>query len=232
MNRALAVLLLAFTHLCRADGLPYSHDGELHSNAAIIIMDQKQFEEVDTQRTITLNVDQKYFLKKLFKEVPDKLEVVSSAFNDNREDVENSEVHCIWMRDRVLAITYWIGANEGQRKYFQDHAHFVSAADPYRFVISSEAKVYRDGKELSFADMFHLIDELTKTPPDPNGSKRNPGVPPPQNRLMLDHPVASISFSLPPKVSWASAEDIRPESLLQAFKAYAATKQVLVSETW
>jgi len=225
-------LLLLIPHFVRADGLPYSDSGELHTDAVIVIMNDKQFEEVDTRRTITLNDDQKYLLKRLLKEVPEKLTVVSSAFNDGREDAENSEVHCIWMGDRMLAITYWIGANEGQRQSYQDHAHFVSVADPKRFVISSEAKVYRDGKELSFADMYRLIDDVSKTPPDPNEVRKNLGVPPPRNRLMLDHPVASISFSLPPKVSWASTEDISPVSLLQALQIYATTKQVQVNETW
>lgn len=232
MKLLCAFLFLSVFHFVRADGLPYSDSGELHTDAVIVIMNDKQFEEVDTRRTITLNDDQKYLLKRLFKEVPDKLTVVSSAFNDGREDAENSEVHCIWMRDRMLAVTYSIGANEKQRQWFEDHAHFVSVADPKRLVISSEAKIYRNGKELSFADMYRLIEDLSKTPPDPNEGRTNIGVPPPRNRLMLDHPVAIISFSLPPKVGWAESEDISPESLLQAFQAYAATKQVQVSETW
>jgi hypothetical protein len=232
MKLLCAFLLLAFPNFVRADGLPYSADGELHTSAAIVIMDDNQFKEVDTQRTITLYNDQKYLLKKLFKVIPDKLTVVSSAFNDGREDAENSEVHCIWMRDRMLAITYWIGSNEKQRQALEDQAHFVSVADPKRLVISSEAKVYRDGKELSFSDIYRLIDELSKTPSDPNEGRRNIGVPPTRNRLVLDHPVASISFSLPPKVGWANTEDINPGSLLQAFRVYAATKQVQVSETW
>lgn len=232
MKLLCACLLLLVPHFVRADGLPYSEGGELYSDAVIILINDNQFKEVDTRRAITLNDDQKYLLKRLFKVVPDKLTVVSSAFNDGREDAENSEVHCIWMRDRMLAITHSIGANEIQRKWYEDHARFVSVADPKRLVISSEAKIYRDGKELSFADMYRLIDELSKTPPEPNEGRKNIGVPPPRSRLMLDHAVASISFSLPPKVNWAESEDINPGSLLQAFQAYAATKQVQVSETW
>lgn len=225
-------LFLLFSYSVGADGLPYTTDGALHTAAVIVIMNENQFDEVDTRREITLNDDQKFLLKRLFKEVPDKLTVVSSAFNDSREDAENSEVHCIWMRDRMLAITYSIGANEQQRQWYQEHARFFSVADPKRLVISSEAKVYQDGKELSIADVYRLVDELSKTPPDPNEGGTNIGVPPSRNRLMLNHPVASITFSLPPKVSWANPEDIDPGSLLQAFRAYGATKQVQVNETW
>ena len=227
-----AYLLLLCANWVHADGLPYSTDGALHTEALIFTMDDNQFKEVDTRREITLNDDQKYLINKLFKQVPDKLTVVSSAYNDGREDAEHSEVHCIWMGYRTLAITYWLGANEAQRQSFEEQAHFFSVADPKRFVISSEAKVYRDGKELSFADVYRLIDELSKTPPDPREARSNVGVPPTRNRVLVHHPVASIGFSLPPKESWETSEDIEPKSLLVAFQAYAATKQVQVSETW
>jgi hypothetical protein len=210
--RALFCILLLLPRFVCADGLPYHSDGELIGEYIVLSMDDDQFKEVDTQRKVTLTKAQKGLLARLFKTVPERLTVVSSAFNDNREEATNDEVHCVWLRDRTLGITYDADYASRQPEHYWDHAFFTSTADPMRLVITHDAKVYRDGKALSFADVFRLIDELAKTPPE--------------------NPVASLSFSLPPPNKDAVDLDITPASLLEAFTVYGAAKKVQVSKTW
>lgn len=225
------VLQFSISFAC-ADGLPYSPEGELHCQAVILTISDDQFKEVDSKRTLTLNRDQKRMLRHLFKSVPDQLGVVSSAYNDNIEDASLYSVHSIWLHNRMIAITYEGNYNEPSEKTYWEKAEFVSVADPERLIMSSNAKVYRGGKELSIREVFDLIDELAKTAPDPLEKNKIAGVPPPGSRLMLDHPVASLSFSLPPRVGWATVDDVGPESLLQAFQLYGVTKNVQVHKTW
>lgn len=211
------------------DGLPYHTDGEIVGEWIILRMDDTQFRDVDTRRTVTLTKAQRTLLARLFKTVPETLTVVSSAFNDNREEATHDEVHCVWLRDRTLGVTYNADYASRQPEHYWDHALFTSTADPNRLVVTHDAKVYRDGKPMSLADVFRLIDELAKTTPE-NG-KADIGVPP-QSRLHLDSPVASLSFSLPPPNKDAVALDITPASLLEAFTIYGAAKNVQVSSAW
>lgn len=227
--RALFYILLSLPIFAFADGLPYHRDGELIGEFIVISMDDTQFKEVDTLRTVTLTEAQRTLLKRLFKTVPKKLSVVSSAFNDNREEATNDEVHCVWIRDRTLGITYDADHASRQPEQYWARAFFTSTADPKRLVITHDAKVYRDGKALSFADVFRLIDKLAKTPPEKG--KADIRVPP-QSRLRLDSPVASLTFSLPPPNKDAAELDITPASLLEAFTVYGAARNVQVSSTW
>jgi hypothetical protein len=55
---------------------------------------------------------------------------------------------------------------------------------------------------------------------------------PPQSRLILDSPVASLTFSLPPPCKEATDLDITPASVLEAFRVYGAAKNVQVSISW
>ncbi len=213
-----------------ADGLPNSDRGSLHCEAAILIMSDDQFKEVDTQRTMTLNNDQKRMLRHLFKTVPDKLTIVSSTFNDNLEDASLYSVHSIWLRDRMIAITYTGNYNEPSERQFWEQATFDSVANPDRLIISSEGKIYREGRELSFPDVIRLIDELAKTKPD--NAAANKTASPSQNRLMFDNAVASLSFSLPPPNQEGVDLDITPAELLKAFQVYGATENVAVFATW
>ena len=212
-----------------ADGLPYHSDGELIGEFIVLSMDDNQFKEVDTCRTVTLTKPQRALLARLFKTVPEKLTVVSAAFNDNREEATNAEVHCVWLRDRTLAITYDADYASREPEHYWDHAFFTSAADPKRLIITHDSKVYRDGKALSLADVFLLIDELAKTPPkDGKADIENSHL----NRLLLDSPVSTLSFSLPPPNKDAVGLDITPASLLEAFTVYGAVKKVQVISTW
>lgn len=229
MMRALVCILLLLPIFASADGLPYQSDGEIIGEWIILQMDDAQFREVDTRRTATLTKAQRALLARLFKAVPETLTVVSSAFNDNREEATDDEVHCVWLRDRTLGITYKADYALRQTEHYWDHAFFTSTADPERLVITHDAKVYRDGKALSFADVFRLIDELAKTPPE-NG-KADLGIPP-QSDLQLAFPVAYLSFSLPPPNKDSVGLDITPASLLEAFTVYGAAKNVQVNSTW
>jgi hypothetical protein len=227
--RALICFLLLLPIFAEADGLPYHTDGEIVGEWVILRMDDTQFREVDTRRTVTLGKAQRALLARLFKNVPETLSVVSSTFNDNREEATNDEVHCVWLRDRTLGITYDADYASRQPEHYWDHAFFTSTADPKRLVITHDTKVYRDGKPLSFADVFQMIDELAKTPPEKG--KADIGVPP-QSRLHLGSPVAYLSFSLPPPNKDAVDLDVTPASLLKAFTVYGAAKNVQVSSTW
>lgn len=227
--RTLFCILLLLPIFASADGLPYHTDGEIVGEWIILRLDDTQFREVDTRRTVTLTKAQRALLARLFKTVPESLTVASSTFNDSREDASNNEVHCVWLRDRTLGITYDADYASRQPEHYWDHAFFTSTTDPQRLVITHDAKVYRDGKPLSLADVFHLIDELAKT----SGEKRKADIGvPPQNRLQIDSPVAYLSFSLPPPNKDAVGLDITPASLLEAFTVYAAAKNVQVSSTW
>jgi hypothetical protein len=229
--RAFICILLLLPIFALADGLPYHTDGEIVGEWIILRLDDAQFREVDTRRTVTLNKVQRALLARLFKTVPETLSVVSSSFNDNREEASNNEVHSVWIRDRTLGITYDADYASRQPEHYWDHAFFTSTADPKRLVITHDAKVYRDGKALSFADVFHLIDELATAPPNGAGHQADIGVPP-QSRLHVARPVAYLNFSLPPPTKDAVDLDITPAALLTAVTIYGASKSVQVGSTW
>jgi hypothetical protein len=229
--RALLSILLLLPLFAFADGLPYHTDGEVVGEWIILHMDDAQFREVDTRRTLTPTKAQRALLARLFKAVPETLTVVSSAFNDNREEATNDEVHCVWLRDRTLGITYDADYAWRQPEHYRDHAFFSAAADPKRLVITHDARVYRAGRQIAFADVFRLIDDLAKTPPEETGRQADIGVSR-QSRLHVDRPVASLTFSLPPPTKDAVDLDITPASLLTAFTVYGAAKNVQVSSTW
>jgi hypothetical protein len=221
MTRALLFILLFLPRFAVADGLPYLPNGELIGEWILLQMDDEQFREVDTRRTVTFTKPQRTMLGRLFKTVPEKATVVSSTHNDNREDSLEGEVHCVWLRDRVLGITY--NADDAARRpeHYWDHAFFTSAAEPERLVISHDAKVYRNGRELKPADVYRLIDELGKTPPEKAGYLVLPG-----------QPVAQLGFTLPPSNKDAVDLDTTPQSLLAAFAVYGESKKVQVCSTW
>ena len=227
--RLLLVMFLLLPRFAFGDGLPYHHDGELIGEFVILHMNDEQFNEVDMKRTITLNIEQTAFLSRLFNEVPKKLAVVSAAFNDNREEATNDEVHCIWLRDHTIGITYDASWASREPEVYRKRAFFTFVAVANRLIITHDAKLYRGGKLLSFADIFRLIDVLAKTPPEKGNAHVGA---PPQSRLMLDHPVASLVFSLPPPNKDAVGLDISPASLLEAFVVYGAAKNVQVHSSW
>ncbi len=229
MMRALICVLLLLPLFASADGLPYRTDGEIDGEWIILHIDDSQFQEVDTRRTLTLTKAQRALLTRLFKTVPETLTVVSSTFNDNREEASNAEVHCVWLRDRTLGITYDADYASRQPGHYWDHAFFTSTADPKRLVVSHDAKVYHEGRPLSLADVFRLIDELAKTPP---GKGKADIRVTPQSRLQLVSPVASLGFSLPPPNKDALDLDVTPASLLEAFTVYGTARNVQVSSTW
>jgi hypothetical protein len=231
MTRALLFLFFFLPRFAVADGLPYHDDGELIGEWIILQMDDEQFREVDTRRTVTFTKAQRAMLGRLFKKVPEKATVVSSAYNDNREEATRDEVHCVWLRDRVLGITYDAEYASRQPEHYWDQAFFTSAAEPGRLVISHDSKVYRDGRDLTLAEVYRLIDELSKTPPLEAAQHDNAGADP-GNRLHVPRPVEILSFSLPPPNKDALDLDITPKSLLEAFAAYGAVKKVQVNSTW
>jgi hypothetical protein len=229
MRALLWFLTLLVPGLMLADGLPYGNDGELVGEYLILTISDEQFREVDTRRSLTLDKAQKAFLARLFKKVPQQLDVVSSHFNDNREGATDLEVHCIWLRDRTIGITYRADEAAREPEGYWENAVFTSTAEPDRLVITHDAKVYRRGKELTLTEVFRLIDKLANSPPAPG--KVDIGVPP-RDRLSLASPVAFLSFSLPPPNKDAVDLDILPTELLKAFAIYASTKNVQVAETW
>lgn len=229
--RALLSILLLLPILLLADGLPYHTDGEIVGEWIILRMDDTQFREVDTRRTVTLTKAQRTLLYRLFKTVPETLTVVSSTYNDNIEEASGDAVHCVWLRDRTLGITYDADYASRQPEHYRERAYFTSVLDPQRLVISHDAKVFREGRQLTFADVFRLIDELAKAPPDETARRADIGASP-QSRLHVDRPVASLTFSLPPPTKEGAEPDITPASLLTAFTVYGAAKNVQVSSTW
>ena len=198
-----------------ADGLPYLRNGNIIGEAIILQMNDAQFKEVNTCRTVVLTSSQRALMSRLFKTVPERLTVVSSSFNDNREDAKNSEVHCIWSRGRNLAITYDADYAKRQPEHYWNHAFFTSVADPDRLLLSSDAKIYKDGKELSVENVYKKIDALAA-----RAAKEKPG-------FYID-----LRFSLPPRLNLSGDPPEGCLKLLDAFEVYGKGKGVAVGETW
>lgn len=218
--KTLIFLLFWIPMAAFADGLPYNINGELSREWIILHMNDAQFKEVDTLRTVTLTKAQRTLLSRLYKIVPERIRVMSSSFNDNREGESKGAVHCVWLRDRSLGITYDAAFAIREPELFWEGSCFYSADEPdmaSRFIMTHDAKVYLDGKLFTNADVFSFIDEAAKKP-----------------GLVAGQAVDTLAFSLPPLYLHAGyhSEKTSPSELLQAFTVYGATKNVAVQQTW
>jgi hypothetical protein len=212
---ALAVALLPEDLL--AQTLPYDADtGTLRGEWLILSADETQILELSNRRSFTLTGAQKVFLSLLFPRVPDTLNVVSGAFNGFGRDLPDTHIHAVWLRDRSLGITYSGDFAAADPKTFREHASFVCLADPDRLIISHDAKVFRQGRELSLDDVFALIDKLAT---DASAKPAAKG------------PLAHLPVSLPPRMIYhPTGEDWM--TLFHAFHVYGELKSVSVYRSW
>jgi len=169
----LSLMLLWIPARSYSDGIYVTEDRK-HAlgEHTTLKLTKSQIRDVEQRRTVILNESQLKQLRKLYGNMPKKLEVLSSRWDDCTCGMG---IYAIWCRPGEIDIPHSrIEANREADAYTKEHPNEVPDADwdaddssgqskTERVIIDSKAAMFIGGKLISEKLMYERIDRLVAT---------------------------------------------------------------------
>ncbi len=151
-------LLSSLPGVVFADGYPFCHDThEVLGDSLQLTLSESQVLEVSSNGMLTFTKQQRTLLRKFYANIPTKIRVISSTFNDGLDTREPNPVDCIWTSPAHVGITLGEKTDAGGWT-------FETEPDSWPMLrISPEGDIYSRGTKITKDAAITLIRSAKKT---------------------------------------------------------------------
>ena len=160
---ATIALVIAFSlpSVALADGYPFYHDThEVIGDSLQLSLSESQVAEVSSTGVLTFTQKQRTLLQRFYANIPTKIRVISSTFNDGLDVREPNPVDCIWTSPAHVGITL-------REKYDEGEFTFETQADTWPLLrISPDGEIFSRGAKITTEDAEKLIQQAAHSGSD------------------------------------------------------------------